>query len=61
MWCFGTDQILVRQRYELRGGCLENDGYIVYLTTHLLLVVKSNLPLPLFWSKMQYYYIMMSE
>ena len=20
MWCFGTDQILVRQRYELRGG-----------------------------------------
>ena len=23
MWCFGTDQILVRQRYELRGGSLE--------------------------------------
>ena len=58
MWCFGTDQILVRQRYELRGSCLENDGYIVYLTTHLLLVVKNNLPLHLFWSKMQYYYIM---
>ena len=55
MWCFETDQILVRQRYELRGGCLENDGYIVYLTTHLLLVVNSNLPLHLFWPKLQYY------
>ena len=61
MWCFGTDQIFVRQRYELRGGCLENDGYIVCLTTHLLLVVNSNLPLHLFWSKLQYYCIMISE
>ena len=44
---FGTDQILVRQRYgyKLRGSSLENlygqwsgcdQGYIVYLTTHLL-------------------------
>ena len=57
MWCFGTDQILVWQRCELDGGCLDNDGYIVYLTTHLLLVVNSNLPLHLFWSKLQYYYI----
>ena len=68
MWCFGTDQILVRQRYELRGGCLENyglwsgceKGYIAYLTTYLL-PVNNNLPLHLFWSKLEYYYIMISE
>ena len=35
-------------------------GYIVYLTTHLL-PVNNNLPLHLFWSKLQYYYIMISS
>ena len=46
---FGTDQILVRQRYgyKLHRSSLENlyrqwsgseQGYIVYLTAHLLLV-----------------------
>ena len=35
-------------------------GYIVYLTTYLL-PVNNNLPLHLFWSKLQYYYIMISE
>ena len=68
MWCFGTDQILVRQRYELCGGSLKitdngaavKKGYSVYLTTYLL-PVNNNLPRHLFWSKLQYYYIMISE
>ena len=69
MWCFGTDQILVRQRYELRGrslvtitdnGAAVKKGYIVYLTTYLL-PVNNNLPLHLFWSKLRYYYIMIRE
>ena len=56
------------QRYELRGGGLEitDNGapvkrrYIVYQTTYLL-PVNNNLPLQLFWSKLQHYYIMISE
>ena len=66
MWLFGTDQILIRQRYgyKLGGGGLADlaalkKGYIVYLTTHLL-PVNNNLSLHLFWSKLQYY-IMISE
>ena len=35
-------------------------GYIVYLTNYLLLV-NNNLPLHLFWSKLQYYCIVISE
>ena len=34
--------------------------YIVYLTTYLL-PVNNNLPLHLFWSKLEYYYIIISE
>ena len=56
MCFFGTDQILVRRRYgyKLRRGSLENlyeqwsgseQGYIVYLTTHLLPVNNNNLSL----------------
>ena len=68
---FGTDQILVRQRYgyKIRGGialkitdigAAVKKGYIVYLTTYLL-PVNNNLPLHLFWSKLQYYYIMIRK
>ena len=35
-------------------GAAVKKGYIVYLTTYLL-PVNNNLPLHLFWSKLQYY------
>ena len=41
-------------------GVAVKKGYIVYLTTYLL-PVNNNLPLHLFWSKLQYYYIMIRE
>ena len=41
-------------------GAAVKKGYIVYLATYLL-PVNNNLPLHLFWSKLQYYYIMISE
>ena len=41
-------------------GAAVKKGYIVYLKTHLL-PVNNNLPLHLFWSKLQYYYIMICK
>ena len=41
-------------------GAAVKNGYIVYLTTYLL-PVNNNLPLHRFWSKLQYYYFMISE
>ena len=41
-------------------GAAVKTGYIVYLTTYLL-PVNNNLPLHLFWSELQYCYIMISE
>ena len=41
-------------------GAAVKKGYIVYLTTYLLLV-NNNLPLHPVWSKLQYCYIMISE
>ena len=70
MWCFGTDQILVGNDTVMNyvevvlkntdNGVAVKKGYIVYLTTHLL-PVNNNLSLHLFWSKLQYCYIMISE
>ena len=41
-------------------GAAVKKGYIVYLTTYLL-PVNNNLSLHIFWSKLQYYDIMISE
>ena len=41
-------------------GVAVKKGYIVYLTAYPF-PVNNNLPLHLFWYKLQYYYIMISE
>ena len=70
MWFFGlvrfwsgNDTVINYVEVVLKitnNGAAVKKGYIVYLTTHLL-PVNNNLSLHLFWSKLQYYYVMISE